>query len=111
MVIHKIISVGNSNCVVMPAAYLREMGLAPGSYVSIALVKNSVLVIAPLERQALLSQVGFINSQIANENRNRPVHKTQERDLPVVHNDNPPLHFEPTQRTPRAVRSGDTAAG
>ena len=61
MVIHKIINVGSSNCVVVPAAYLREMGLMTGSYVSLALIKNNVLVIAPLERQALLSQVGFIN--------------------------------------------------
>lgn len=84
MVIHKIIRFGNSNGVALPAAFLREMGIAAGSYVSLALLQENILVIVPLERQALLASVRLLHSQNPNENTSGSFGATPERNIPVV---------------------------
>lgn len=61
MVIRKIARIGGSSFVSIPSAFLREAGLSVGNYASIALLQNNLLVIAPIEKQALLKQVGFLH--------------------------------------------------
>lgn len=69
MVIHKITNFGSSSSLVIPAAYLRKMGIARGSYVSLALIENNILIVAPIEKQALLATIGIINNHGKNETR------------------------------------------
>ena len=68
MVIRKISFIGNSSFVSIPSAFLRTVGLKPGDYVSVALLQNDLLVIAPIEKQALLAQVGLLKLTSKNEN-------------------------------------------
>lgn len=68
MVIRKIISLGNSNCVSLPHAFLREVGFKTGDYVAVALLQGNVIAIAPIEKQALLFQRGLLKLPKQNEN-------------------------------------------
>lgn len=65
MVIRKIISLGNSNCVSLPRTFLRSVGIQVGNYVAVAVLQNDLLVIAPIEKQALLATQGLL--KLSNE--------------------------------------------
>lgn len=73
MVIRKIISLGNSNCVSLPRAYLQEAGIKIGEYVAVAVLQNDLLVIAPIEKQALLATQGLL--KLSNELNKKEIPK------------------------------------
>ena len=68
MVIRKIGKLGGSNFVSLPGTFLRVLGIHPGDYVAVALLQNDLLVITPIEKQALLATQGLLKLTSKNEN-------------------------------------------